>query len=135
MKRIQGLLLKCGRPGGGRILGGYSSILLDSFLILSLIWTCSCLLAPAAVVSSAAVSVAGLLAEIEGLTQGEVKSDVVTVTTETDVYEGPGKNYSLKGTLDEGDQFKVLEMKEGWIQCFSGQFEIGWVHKSNVPEQ
>ena len=134
MKRIQGLLLKCGRPRRGRISGRHSIILMDFCLVLSLIWTCSCLLAPAAVVSSAAVSAAALLAEIEGLAQDEGKSDVVTVTTETDVYEGPGKNYLLKGALNKGDQIKVLGMREDWIQCSSGQYEIGWVQRSNVSE-
>ena len=135
MKTIQGLLLECRRPRSGEFLGGHSIILMDFCLVLSLIWSCSCLLAPVAVVSSAAVSAAALLAEIEGLAREDGKSGLVTVTTETDVYEGPGKDYSLKGTLDEGDQFKVLEMTEGWIQCFSGRFEIGWVQNSNVPEQ
>jgi uncharacterized protein YgiM (DUF1202 family) len=75
------------------------------------------------------------LAETEDLAQDGGKSDFVTVTTETDVYEGPGKNYSLKGTLNKGDQFKVLGMSGGWIQCSSGKFETGWVQDSNVPEQ
>jgi len=135
MKRIQGSLLTCDRPGSGIISGGYRIILLDSCLVLSLILFCSCVLAPVAVVSSAAVSAAGLLAEIESLTQDGGKSDFVTVSAETDVYEGPGRNYSLKGTLHEGDQFKVLEIRRGWIQCFSGQFEIGWVQNSNIPQE
>ena len=74
------------------------------------------------------------LSILKGLAQDGGKSDVVTVATETDVYEGPGKNYSLKGALSKGDQFEVLGMSEGWIQCFSGQFEIGWVQDCNVPE-
>ena len=134
MKRIQALLLKSGLLRSGRISGGHSIILMDFCLVLSLIWSCSCVLAPAAVVSSAAVSAAALLKEIEDLAQDAGTSDVVTVITETDVYEGPGENYSLKGTLNKGDQFQVLGMKEGWIQCFSGQFEIGWVQNSNVRE-
>jgi len=98
MKRIHGLLLKWGRPGMGS--GRHSIILMDFCLVFSLIWCCSCLLAPAAVVSSAAVSVAALVAEIEGLAQDGGEPDVVTVPTETAVYEGPGKNYSLKDELE-----------------------------------
>lgn len=134
MKKIQGLLLKCGHSGIGGTSRGNSIILVDFCLVLSLIWFCSCVLAPAAVVSSAAVSAAGLLAEIEHLAQDGGKSDVVTVTTETSVYEGPGKNYSVKGALNKGDQIKVLGMREDWIQCSSGQYEIGWVQQSNVSE-
>jgi len=134
MKRIQGFFLKWRRLRIGGISGGYSSILINFCLVLGLIWLCSCVLAPVAVVSSAAVTVAALLAEMEDLAEDGGKSDVVTVIIETDVYEGPGKNYSLKGALNKGDQFKVLGMREGWIQCFSGQFEIGWVQQSNTSE-
>jgi len=138
MKTIQRLLLTCGLPRRRAVSNGDSIILgvilMSLCLVLGLIWFCSCVLAPVAVVTSAAVSAAALLAEIEDLVQDRGKSDLVTVTTETDVFEGPSKNHSLKGTLKQGDQFKVLGMTEDWILCFSGQFEIGWVQDSNVPE-
>ena len=133
MKRIQTLLLTCGLLSGG-VSGRHSVILMDFCLVLSLIWFCSCVLAPAAVVSSAAVSAATLLAEIERHAQDQGKSDFVTVATETDVFEGPGKSYPLKGSLNKGDQCKVLVITEGWIQCFSDQFEIGWVQQASVSQ-
>ena len=60
---------------------------------------------------------------------------VIDPASETNVYEGPGKNYRLKGALSKGDEIKVLGMTEAWIQCSSGQYEIGWVRKNFIDKR
>ena len=134
----RGLLVTGGLPRRRRTSGGHGIVLrvvlMNFCLILGLLWFCSCLLAPAALVSSAAVSGAAVLAEIERLAHDGGNSDVVTVTAEANLYEGPGKNYRLKGVISKGDQIRVLGMTGDGIQCSCGPYEIGWVQQSNVSE-
>ena len=95
----------------------------------------ACLVAPAAIVTSAVVTSAGFVNELEKAGQKSDDPHSVTVRADTEVYEGPGEEYSLIATLCEGDEIKVLREKDDWIQCCADRFERGWIRQSGIPNR
>lgn len=95
----------------------------------------ACLVAPAAIVTSALVTSAGIVNELEKAGQKSDDQHTVTVKADTEVYEGPGEEYSLIATLCEGDEIKVLQEEDDWIQCCADRFERGWIRQSGIPNR
>jgi len=90
--------------------------------------------APALMRTTAAVSAVAVVSEGERLILNVSEPKSVVVRNDTDVYTGPGEGYSRKGALVEGDEIEVLRYQEGWVQCRSEQFEMGWIPDSDVPD-
>jgi len=90
--------------------------------------------APALMLTTAAVSAVAVVSEGERLILNVSEPKSVVVRNDTDVYTGPGEGYSRKGALVEGDEIEVLRYQEGWVQCRSEQFEMGWIPDSDVPD-
>lgn len=93
-----------------------------------------CAVAPALLLTTAAVSAVAVATEGERLILNVNEPSSVIVKNDTDIYAGPGEGYSRKGTLAKGDKVEVLGHQEGWIQCRSDQFETGWIHNSDVSD-
>ena len=105
-------------------------------LILCLILAASllqaCALAP--VVMVATTTTAALVMEAEkAFTKGDT-SDVLAVDQNAVVYQGPGKEYSEVTRLNKGVEVKVLRTDGDWIECKSGKFDEGWIHRSSVKD-
>ena len=105
--------------------------------ILCLALGCSlfgaCLVAPTAIVTSTVVTTAGIVNELEKAGQNTDDRNSLTAKANTEVYDGPGEEYSLIATLGEGDEIKVLQEEDDWIQCCADRFENGWIHQSGIP--
>jgi uncharacterized protein YgiM (DUF1202 family) len=86
------------------------------------------------VLTTAAVSAVGVVSEGERLILNQSEPNSVIVKNDTDVYTGPGEGYSRNGALVEGDKIEVLGYQQGWVQCRSEQFEMGWIPESDVPD-
>ena len=84
-------------------------------------------MAPALMVTTAAVSAVAVATEGERLIQNVSEPHTVIVKNETGVYTGPGEGYCRKGTLVEGDKIEVLGQEGEWVQCRSDRFHTGWI--------
>jgi SH3-like domain-containing protein len=51
---------------------------------------------------------------------------------ETELYSGPGEEYSHVGTLKEGAEIRLLGQRGDWVECCCDSFGHGWVHHSSV---
>jgi uncharacterized protein YgiM (DUF1202 family) len=88
--------------------------------------------APALVLTTAAVSALAVVSEGKRLVLNESEPNSFIVKKDTDVYKGPGEDYSPKGTAVKGDKIEVARYWEGWVQWRSDQFEMGWIHDSDT---
>jgi uncharacterized protein YraI len=127
-------LLDFGHPRSRRFLNQHRNILFGFCLVFAAITSGACAVAPALMLTSAAITAAAVVTEGERIMQPVNEPNSVIVENETDVYAGPGEDYSHKGTLGKGDRIEVLGYQEEWIQCRSDQFEMGWIRDSDVPD-
>jgi uncharacterized protein YraI len=82
-----------------------------------------------------AVTTAGVLAEAVLDTVRYAHEQVcLVVENETEVYAGPGEEYPLVATLDQGAEVKVLGHAGDWIECCCDECEDGWIHCSCVSD-
>jgi len=116
-----------GCPGGRGSLNRHRNILVGACLAFGAFSSGGCAIAPALVLTTAAVSAVAVATEGERLILNVSEPHTVIVKNETDIYAGPGEGYSCKGTLGKGDKVEVLGHREGWVQCRSDQFDTGWI--------
>ena len=116
-----------GGPGGRGFLNRHRNILVGACLAVGAFASGGCAVAPALMLTTAAVSAVAVVAEGERLILNVSEPHTVIVKNETGIYAGPGEGYSRKGTLAEGDKIEVLGHQEGWVQCRSDQFDTGWI--------
>jgi len=64
--------------------------------------------------------------------EDEPKFVSVFVKNETEVYTGPGVEYSRVTTLNEGVEIQVLGQRGDWVKCSCDRFKIGWIHHSSL---
>ena len=87
----------------------------------------------AAVGAVSAVTSAGLLAStVEHAVRFAHQQVSLIVQNETEVYTGPGEEYSKIGRVNRGVEVQLLAKHGDWIKCTSGLFEKGWIHSSRV---
>jgi hypothetical protein len=123
-----------GGPGGRGFLNRHRNILAGACLAFGAVTSGGCAIAPAVMLTTAAVSAVAVVSEGERLILNVSEPNSVIVKNDAAIYTGPGEGYSRKGTLDKGDKIEVLGYQEGWVQCRSDQFEMGWIHDSDVPD-
>jgi hypothetical protein len=116
-----------GGPGGRGFLNRHRNMLVGASLAFGAFTSGGCAIAPALMVTTAAVSAVAVLTEGERLVLDVSEPHTVIVKNETGIYAGPGEGYSRKGTLGKGDKIEVLRHQEGWVQCRSDQFDTGWI--------
>ena len=124
----------CGCPGGRGFLNPHRNILVGISLAFGAFTWGGCAVAPALTLTTAAVSAVAVVLEGERLILNVSEPNFVIVKNDTGIYAGPGEGYSRKGTLGKGHKIEVLKCREGWVQCRSDQFEMGWIHDSDVPD-
>jgi uncharacterized protein YgiM (DUF1202 family) len=129
-RRIQPQQSPLSRADGPVKMPPIAALILCLILAASLLQACA--LAP--VVMVAATTTAGLVVEAEkAFIKGDT-SDVLSVDQNAVVYQGPGKEYSEVTRLNKGVEVKVLRTDGDWIECKSGKFEEGWIHRSSVKD-
>jgi len=129
-RRIQPQQSLSSRADGPVKMPPIAALMLCLILAASLLQACA--LAP--VVMVAATTTAGLVVEAEkAFIKGDT-SDVLAVDQNAVVYQGPGKEYSEVTRLNEGVEVRVLRTDGDWIECKSGRFEEGWIHRSSVKD-
>ena len=128
-----GFLDLSGSRGRG-FLSRHRNVLVGLCLALGALTSGGCAVAPALMLTTAAVSAVAVATEGERLILNVHEPDSIIVKNDTDIYAGPGEGYSRQGTLAEGDEIKVLGHLEGWVQCRSDQFEMGWIRDSDLPD-
>ena len=116
-----------GCPGGRGPLNRHRNILVGACLAFGAFTSGGCAIAPALVLTTAAVSAVAVVTEGERLILNVSETHTVIVENETGIYAGPGEGYSRKGTLGKGDKIEVLGHQEGWVQCRSDRFDTGWI--------
>ena len=116
-----------GGPGGLGFLNRHGNVLVGLCLAFVTMTCGACAVAPALVLTTAAVSAVAVVTEGERLILNVSEPHTVIVKNETGIYAGPGEGYSRKGTLAEGDKIEVLGHQEGWVQCRSDRFDTGWI--------
>ena len=59
-------------------------------------------------------------------------SSVITNKVKCNIRSGPGTNYDILFTVEEGIPFKVIKSKGNWIYIQHADGDRGWIHKSLV---
>lgn len=89
----------------------------------------------AAVGALSAVTTGGVLVSaVEDAVRFAHKRLSFVVEKETEVYTGPGEEYSRIGRLNRGVEVQVVASRGDWLECSSGLFEKGWIHHSRVAD-
>ena len=87
----------------------------------------------AAVGTMSAMTTAGVLvAAVEDAVRFARQTVSIVVKNETEVYTGPGEDYTRIGRLNRDAEIQVLAEEGVWLRCSCGLFEEGWVHRSRV---
>lgn len=53
----------------------------------------------------------------------------------TNVRSGPGTNFKVEGTLDNGTFVSILERKNGWVKITNDSAIEGWVAENLIKKQ
>lgn len=53
----------------------------------------------------------------------------------TNVRSGPGTNFEVEGTLDNGTFVEILESKNGWVKIRNDSAIEGWVAENLIKER
>ena len=56
------------------------------------------------------------------------------VQNETEVYTGPGEEYSRIGRLNTGVEVQLVASRGNWLECSSDLFGKGWIQSSSVSD-
>ena len=104
-------------------------LVLGSFLLKG------CLAAGMGVAAMTAVTTAGVfVSAVEHAVQFAHEQLSIVVQNETEVYTGPGEEYSKIGRVNRSVEVHLVASRGDWLKCSSALFEKGWIHRSRVAE-
>jgi hypothetical protein len=112
----------------------HSLIALTLCLVLGTSLMTGCALG-AAVGALSAVTTAGVLVSaVEDAVRFAHERVSLVVRNGTEIYTGPGEEYSRIGRLNRGLEVQVVASRGDWLKCSSCLLEKGWIHRSRVEE-
>lgn len=91
-----------------------------------------CVVGAAVGTLSAMTTTGVLVAAVEDAVRFARQTVSLVVQNETEVYTGPGEEYTKIGRLNRDAEIQVLAEEGDWLRCTCGLFEEGWVHRSRV---